>query len=295
MHGEGKRLTAPPPPRCPSPPRHHTIHQPTQGAEDRGRQKRRGPPRKAAGGAGEGRRAKRATPFVAAFSSGGCASPQDGGPKIRPATEARVRGLQGAPTGVQGSDGLPVGGPGPPGALLGISSEPEFEAPPPPRSVHPHQKKPKAPAGGAAPPTSHRGSLAAGGRGGFWFWGKSSGVGSRGGYAAGERKNKIATRPYVWGAAGPRATSVLRLYDCSGRSLRRCNGRRHAGELADGLGAKFEVLRREAGTGGRDITTTRNSQHVYMVVDGRRAFDTVAQQEDGASRWLRGSMNLHGG
>jgi cell wall-associated NlpC family hydrolase len=101
--------------------------------------------------------------------------------------------------------------------------------------------------------------------------------------AAGE---EIATRPYVWG--GGHGSFQSAGYDCSGSVSYALHG---GGLLSSPMDSSEFESYGEAGP-GRDITIYANSEHVYMVVDGRR-FDTVAQQEDG-SRWSNSMTSTSG-
>jgi peptidoglycan hydrolase-like protein with peptidoglycan-binding domain len=156
-------------------------------------------------------------------------------------------------------------------ALLGISSEPELK-PPASAIVHEHSE------GGSSGDSSEGGSASSAGGGG----GEGSSVIARV-IAAGE---EIATRPYQWG--GGHGSFQSAGYDCSGSVSYALHGGGLISSPLDSTG--FESYG-EPGPGSH-ITIYANSEHVYMVVDGRR-FDTVAQQESG-SRWSS-SMTSTGG
>jgi peptidoglycan hydrolase-like protein with peptidoglycan-binding domain len=156
-------------------------------------------------------------------------------------------------------------------ALLGISSEPELK-PPASAIVHEHSE------GGSSGQSSGGGSSSSTGGGG----GEGSSVVARI-IAAGE---EIATRPYQWG--GGHGSFQSAGYDCSGSVSYALHG---GGLLSSPLDSTGFESYGEPGPGSQ-ITIYANSEHVYMVVDGRR-FDTVAQQETG-SRWS-GSMTSTSG
>lgn len=92
--------------------------------------------------------------------------------------------------------------------------------------------------------------------------------------AAGE---EIATRPYVWG--GGHGSFISEGYDCSGSVSYALHG---AGLLSSPEDSSALESYGEPGP-GRDITIYANSEHAFMVVDGKR-FDTVALAETG-NRW----------
>jgi peptidoglycan hydrolase-like protein with peptidoglycan-binding domain len=171
-----------------------------------------------------------------------------------PATEAAVQRLQ-------TRHGLtPDGVVGPATwALLGIQSEGTLTPPPSARVATPS-------------------ATSSTGEGG----GEGSGVVARV-IAAGE---EIATRPYVWG--GGHGSFQSAGYDCSGSVSYALHGGGLLSSPEDSTG--FESYG-EAGP-GQHITIYANSEHVFMVVDGRR-FDTVAQAESG-SRWSSSMTSTSG-
>jgi cell wall-associated NlpC family hydrolase len=89
--------------------------------------------------------------------------------------------------------------------------------------------------------------------------------------------DEIATRPYVWG--GGHGSFVSDGYDCSGSVSYALHGGGLLSSPEDSTGLESYG---EAGP-GRDITIYANSEHAFMVIDGKR-FDTVALSETG-TRW----------
>jgi peptidoglycan hydrolase-like protein with peptidoglycan-binding domain len=89
--------------------------------------------------------------------------------------------------------------------------------------------------------------------------------------------DEIATRPYVWGGGHGSFESVG--YDCSGSVSYALHGGGLLSSPEDSTGLESYG---EAGP-GRYITIYANSEHAFMVIDGKR-FDTVALAETG-TRW----------
>jgi peptidoglycan hydrolase-like protein with peptidoglycan-binding domain len=89
--------------------------------------------------------------------------------------------------------------------------------------------------------------------------------------------NEIATRPYVYG--GGHGSFESDGYDCSGSVSYALHG---GGLISSPEDSTALESYGESGP-GRHITIYANSEHAYMVVNGRR-FDTVALAEHG-SRW----------
>jgi peptidoglycan hydrolase-like protein with peptidoglycan-binding domain len=89
--------------------------------------------------------------------------------------------------------------------------------------------------------------------------------------------DEIATRPYVWG--GGHGSFISDGYDCSGSVSYALHG---GGLLSSPEDSSALESYGEAGP-GRFITIYANSEHAFMVIDGKR-FDTVALAETG-TRW----------
>ncbi|HWY17741.1 MAG TPA: peptidoglycan-binding protein [Solirubrobacteraceae bacterium] len=98
--------------------------------------------------------------------------------------------------------------------------------------------------------------------------------------------DEIATRPYVFG--GGHGSFQSTGYDCSGSVSYALHG---GGLLSSPEDSSALESYGEAGP-GRYITVYANSEHAWMVVDGRR-FDTIAQQETG-TRWSSSMMSTAG-
>jgi peptidoglycan hydrolase-like protein with peptidoglycan-binding domain len=120
--------------------------------------------------------------------------------------------------------------------------------------------------------------------------GSSSTAGGSGGssvvaqvIAAGD---EIATRPYVFG--GGHGSFQSTGYDCSGSVSYALHG---GGLLSSPEDSSALESYGEAGP-GKHITIYANSEHAWMVVDGKR-FDTIAQQETG-TRWSSSMMSTAG-
>jgi cell wall-associated NlpC family hydrolase len=89
--------------------------------------------------------------------------------------------------------------------------------------------------------------------------------------------DEIATRPYVWG--GGHGSFQSYGYDCSGS----VSYALHGGGLLSSPEDSTELESYGEAGPGRYITIYANSEHAFMVVDGKR-FDTVALAETG-DRW----------
>jgi peptidoglycan hydrolase-like protein with peptidoglycan-binding domain len=89
--------------------------------------------------------------------------------------------------------------------------------------------------------------------------------------------DEIATRPYVFG--GGHGSFQSTGYDCSGS----VSYALHGGGLLSSPEDSSALESYGAPGPGSHITIYANSEHAWMVIDGRR-FDTIAQQETG-SRW----------
>jgi peptidoglycan hydrolase-like protein with peptidoglycan-binding domain len=98
--------------------------------------------------------------------------------------------------------------------------------------------------------------------------------------------NEIATRPYVYG--GGHGSFQSTGYDCSGSVSYALHG---GGLLSSPEDSSALESYGEPGP-GRHITIYANSEHAWMVIDGRR-FDTIAQQETG-TRWSSSMMSTAG-
>jgi cell wall-associated NlpC family hydrolase len=255
VHGE-ETLT-PPPSALPAPPQAHHSNAVARIAVSDESAASAEAPVKASGNPGSGNPVARLQHALGMTPDG----------EFGPETESAVRRLQARHglnvDGVVGAETW---------ALLGITSEPELK-PPASAIVHEHSE------GASSDHSSEGGSTSSAGGG---EGGEGSGVVARV-IAAGE---EIATRPYQWG--GGHGSFQSAGYDCSGSVSYALHG---GGLLSSPLDSTGFESYGEPGPGSH-ITIYANSEHVYMVVDGRR-FDTVAQQESG-SRWS-GSMTSSSG
>jgi hypothetical protein len=98
--------------------------------------------------------------------------------------------------------------------------------------------------------------------------------------------DEIATRPYVFG--GGHGSFQSTGYDCSGSVSYALHG---GGLLSSPEDSSALESYGEAGP-GQHITIYANSEHAWMVVNGKR-FDTIAQQETG-TRWSSSMMSTAG-
>jgi peptidoglycan hydrolase-like protein with peptidoglycan-binding domain len=98
--------------------------------------------------------------------------------------------------------------------------------------------------------------------------------------------NEIATRPYVWG--GGHGSFQSNGYDCSGS----VSYALHGGGLLNSPQDSSELESYGESGPGKHITIYANSEHTFMVVNGKR-FDTVAQAETG-SRWSSSTTSTSG-
>jgi peptidoglycan hydrolase-like protein with peptidoglycan-binding domain len=98
--------------------------------------------------------------------------------------------------------------------------------------------------------------------------------------------NEIASRPYVYG--GGHGSFQSSGYDCSGSVSYALHGGGLLSSPQDSTGLESYG---ESGP-GKHITIYANSEHAYMVVDGKR-FDTVALSE-GGSRWSGSTTSSSG-
>jgi peptidoglycan hydrolase-like protein with peptidoglycan-binding domain len=98
--------------------------------------------------------------------------------------------------------------------------------------------------------------------------------------------DEIATRPYVFG--GGHGSFQSTGYDCSGSVSYALHG---GGLLSSPEDSSALESYGEPGP-GKYITIYANSEHAWMVVDGKR-FDTIAQQETG-TRWSSSMMSTAG-
>lgn len=98
--------------------------------------------------------------------------------------------------------------------------------------------------------------------------------------------NEIATRPYVYG--GGHGSFQSNGYDCSGS----VSYALHGAGLINSPEDSSQLESYGSSGPGKHITIYANSEHAFMVVNGKR-FDTVAQAETG-SRWSSSTTSTSG-
>jgi hypothetical protein len=172
--------------------------------------------------------------------------------------------------------------------VIGVRGERELN---PPRSAIVRQEQSSPEDGGSSSAEGsesapvHRwagGTSSGGGTSSAGGGGEGSGVVSRV-IAAG---NEIATRPYVYG--GGHGSFQSSGYDCSGS----VSYALHGGGLLNSPEDSTSLESYGQSGPGKHITIYANSQHAFMVVNGRR-FDTVARAESG-TRWSSSMASTEG-
>src|SRR5439155_8840105 len=98
--------------------------------------------------------------------------------------------------------------------------------------------------------------------------------------------DEIAGRPYVYGGGHGSFTSAG--YDCSGS----VSYALHGGGLLSSPEDSTALESYGSSGPGRHITIYANSQHAFMVVDGRR-FDTISRESSG-TRWSSSMSSTSG-
>jgi peptidoglycan hydrolase-like protein with peptidoglycan-binding domain len=190
-------------------------------------------------------------------------------PEPEPAPEQATAGSTGGTGGTGGGEPVAVAaGSGGSGESSASSHEAPAQSAP---SEAPHETPHEA----SDEHSSSSGSSSGGG-------GESSGTIGRV-IAAG---NEIATRPYVYG--GGHGSFQSSGYDCSGS----VSYALHGGGLINSPQDSTSLESYGESGPGKHITIYANSEHTFMVVNGKR-FDTVAQAE-GGSRWSSSTTSTSG-
>jgi peptidoglycan hydrolase-like protein with peptidoglycan-binding domain/cell wall-associated NlpC family hydrolase len=174
------------------------------------------------------------------------------------------------------------------GSSGGTGSDEAAPSAPAPRERAPEDSSDSSSSSSEGPSSRHESSDEGSSGGGSSSSESSSGGGEGSGAVSHvvSAGNEIATRPYVYG--GGHGSFQSNGYDCSGS----VSYALHGGGLLSSPKDSSELESYGQSGPGKHITIYANSEHTYMVVDGKR-FDTVARQE-GGSRWSSSSTSTSG-